>query len=375
MKLSIVIPVYNEKNTILEILRAVKEAPLPKEITKREIVLVDDCSKDGTTDILKKINAPDVHIFYHETNKGKGGALNTGFKKVTGDFVIIQDADLEYDPNEYQKLLRPILDNKADVVYGSRFVGGESHRVLYFWHSMMNRMLTWFSNAFSDLNLTDMETCYKVFRKKILDQINIEENRFGFEPEITAKIGEMTRTQNVRVFEVGISYYGRTYNEGKKIGWKDGVRALWCIFKYNTSGFAHVVKYGINGVFVALSQILAIYLLVNYFGFESFDLQPIANIISIEISVLIGLFLHSFITWRYKYETTRNFFKVFWYFHLVTGFSFLIRVFLFPVLAATGIDYMNNTIIGILVAIVVNFFGYDKFVFKKKLEDIIYKRK
>jgi glycosyltransferase involved in cell wall biosynthesis len=374
MKLSIVIPVYNEKNTILEIINVVKNVSLPGEITEREIILVDDCSKDGTRDILKGINDPIVHIFYHKENKGKGGALNTGFKKTTGDFVIIQDADLEYDPNEYSKLLKPILENKADVVYGSRFVGGDSHRVLYFWHSLMNKLLTMFSNAFSDLNLTDMETCYKVFRKSILEQITIEENRFGFEPEITAKIGEMSRNQNIRVYEIGISYYARTYNEGKKIGWKDGVRALWCIFKYNTSGFAHLVKYAINGVFVAISQILSIYLLVQYLGFEKESTQYIANIISIEISVLVGLFLHAFITWRYKYETTRNFLKVVWYFHLVTGFSFLVRIILFPILASSGIGYMENTIIGVLVAIVINFFGYDKFVFKKKLEDIIYRR-
>lgn len=375
MKLSIVIPVYNEKKTILEIIKIVRSVTLPTQITEREIVLVDDCSKDGTRDILKNINDSEIHVFYHEKNKGKGGALNTGFKKTTGDIVIIQDADLEYDPHEYPKLLKPILDDKADVVFGSRFVGGDSHRILYFWHTTMNKFLTLLSNVFSDLNLTDMETCYKVFRKNILDQISIEENRFGFEPEITAKIGELSRTKNVRLYEVGISYYARTYNEGKHIGWKDGVRALWCIFKYNTSSFAHLVKYGINGVLVALSQIVAILVLVKYFNFSTPGLQQIANIISIEISVLVGLLLHSYITWRYKYETTRNFLKVFVYFHLVTGISFLVRVLLFPILASFGIDYMTNTLIGVVLAIIMNFFGYDKFVFKQKLEDIIYKRK
>ncbi len=374
MKLSIVIPVYNEKNTILEIFKVVKEVSLPSEIKEREIILVDDCSKDGTRDILKKINDPEIKIFYHGKNTGKGGALNTGFKQATGDIVIIQDADLEYDPNEYPKLLKPILDNKADVVFGSRFVGGDSHRILYFWHTMMNKFLTLLSNVFSDLNLTDMETCYKVFRKSVLDQISIEENRFGFEPEITAKVGELSRTKNVRLYEVGISYYGRTYNEGKKIGWKDGVRALWCIFKYNTSRFAHIVKYGINGVFVAISQTLAIYLLVEYFNFNTNGLHEIANIVSIEVSVLVGLVLHSYITWRYKYETTRNFLKVFVYFHLVTGISFIARVILFPILASLGFDYMTNTLIGVVVAIVINFWGYDKLVFKKKLEDLIYKK-
>lgn len=375
MKLSIVIPIYNEKKTILQIVGIVKSVTLPEKITERELILVDDCSKDGTREILKNINDPEIRVFYHAKNKGKGGALNTGFRKATGDLVIIQDADLEYDPNEYPKLLKPILEEKADVVFGSRFIGGQSHRILYFWHTTMNKFLTLLSNVFSDLNLTDMETCYKVFRKSVLDQIAIEENRFGFEPEITAKVGELSRTKNVRVYEVGISYYGRTYNEGKHIGWKDGVRALWCIFKYNTSGFAHFVKYGINGVFVALSQILAIYALVQYGNFNTRGLLEVANIISIEVSVLVGLFLHSFITWRYKYETTRNFLKVFFYFHLVTGISFLARLILFPILASSGVDYMTNTLIGVALAIVLNFFGYDKLVFKKKLEEIIYKRK
>jgi glycosyltransferase involved in cell wall biosynthesis len=366
MKLSIVIPVYNEKDSILEILKAVKEVSLPKEITNKEIIVVDDCSNDGTREILKKISDPEIKVFYHEKNKGKGGALNTGFERVTGDIVIIQDADLEYDPNEYPKLLGPIMDDKADVVFGSRFIGGESHRILYFWHSMLNKWLTFLSNIFSDLNLTDMETCYKVFRKSVLDQIHIEENRFGFEPEITAKVGELSRTNNVRLYEVGISYYGRTYKEGKKIGWKDGMRALWCIFKYNTSEFAHIVKYGINGIFVALSQILAIYLLVRYRGFNTGGLQSLANVFSIEISILVGLVLHSCITWRYKYRSIRDFFKVLVNFHLITGISFLVRVILFPILASLGVDYMTNTLIGIAVALVINFLGYDKVVFNKK---------
>ena len=374
MKLSVVIPVYNEKNTILEIIRIVKEVVLPMEIDEREIVLVDDCSKDGTREILKKIKDKEINVIFHSKNTGKGGALNTGFKKTTGDIVIIQDADLEYDPHEYPRLLRPILDGRADVVFGSRFIGGESHRILYFWHTMMNKYLTILSNAFSDLNLTDMETCYKVFRKNVLDQITIEEKRFGFEPEITAKVGELARTKNVRLHEVGISYYGRTYSEGKKISWKDGVRALWCVFKYNTSTFAHFVKYVINGVLVALSQVLSIYALVEYAGFNTIGLQQIANILSIEISILVGLYLHSYITWRYKYETKRNFLKVFFYFHLVTGISFVVRIVLFPVLASAGVGYMANTLIGVMLAIVINFLGYDRWVFKQKLEEIIYRR-
>jgi glycosyltransferase involved in cell wall biosynthesis len=194
-----------------------------------EIVIVDDCSKDGTKEYLKSLKENDLNIAYHIKNQGKGAALRTGFKISTGDIVIIQDADLEYDPEEYPVLLEPILKNKADVVYGSRFLGARPHRVVYYWHSLGNSLLTTISNIFTNINLTDMETCYKVFRKDIIDKIEIEENRFGFEPEITAKIAKL----KCRIYEVGISYYGRTYEEGKKIGLKDGLRALWCIVKYN----------------------------------------------------------------------------------------------------------------------------------------------
>ena len=193
--------------------------------------MVDDCSTDGTSDRLKELaaEADNIRVLFHDVNKGKGAALRTGFQAATGDVVIIQDADLEYDPSEYPKLLKPIVDGKADVVFGSRFAGGQSHRVLYFWHSLGNTFLTIMSNMFTDLNLTDMETCYKVFKREIIQSIDIKENRFGFEPEITSKVSRM----KCRIFEVGISYSGRTYEEGKKIGWKDGVRAIWCILKYN----------------------------------------------------------------------------------------------------------------------------------------------
>ncbi|WP_269537393.1 glycosyltransferase family 2 protein [Cerasicoccus fimbriatus] len=226
MKLSVVIPCYNERSTIETVVAAVNASV----IEDKEIIVVDDCSNDGTRDILKEKIEPVVSkVVYHEVNQGKGAALRTGFKSATGDIVIIQDADLEYDPKEYPKLLQPILDGKADVVYGSRFAGGESHRVVYFWHMMGNEFLTFLSNMFTNINLTDMETCYKVFKKEIIDQIEVEENRFGFEPEITAKVARM----KVRIFEVGISYYGRTYEEGKKIGYKDGFRAIYAILKYN----------------------------------------------------------------------------------------------------------------------------------------------
>jgi glycosyltransferase involved in cell wall biosynthesis len=226
MKLSVIIPCYNERETIRAIVDAVRAAPYPD----KEIIIVDDCSQDGTRDVLKTEIAPLVdQILYHDVNQGKGAALRKGIKAARGEVVIIQDADLEYDPEEYPHLVEPILHNKADVVFGSRFMGGRPHRVLYFWHRVGNGLLTLFSNMMTNLNLTDMETCYKVFRREIIQSITIEENRFGFEPEITAKLAKL----DCRIFEVGISYYGRTYDEGKKIGWKDGFRALYCIVRYN----------------------------------------------------------------------------------------------------------------------------------------------
>ena len=224
MKLSIVIPVYNEKNTIEKIIGRVQNVNLELD---KEILLVDDGSTDGTQEILRKLETDEVKIFIHEKNQGKGKALQTGFSKASGDFVIIQDADLEYDPKEYPQLLAPLLDGRADAVYGSRFLGGP-HRVLFFWHYLGNKMLTTFSNMLSNLNLTDMETCYKVFRKEILDKITLKSKRFGIEPEITLKLAKL----KCRIYEVPISYSGRDYSEGKKIGWKDGVAAIFHIIRF-----------------------------------------------------------------------------------------------------------------------------------------------
>lgn len=223
MKLSVVIPVYNEIQTIEEIIQRVQHVDIQKEI-----ILVDDCSTDGTREYLQTLEGDNLKMIFHERNQGKGAALQTGFRNVTGDVVVIQDADLEYNPEEYHVLLKPILDNRADVVYGSRFLTGSERRVLFFWHSMGNKFLTFLSNMITDLNLSDMETCYKMFRAEILNTIMIEQEGFGFEPEFTVKVAKA----KYRIYEVGISYSGRDYSEGKKINWKDGLMVPWCLLKY-----------------------------------------------------------------------------------------------------------------------------------------------
>jgi glycosyltransferase involved in cell wall biosynthesis len=231
-KLSIIIPAYNESATITLILKRILDAELPAGISK-EVIVVDDCSKDNTILLVQAFASEhnfEINLIQQTVNQGKGAAIRRGFSIATGDYCIVQDADLEYDPDEYQNLLKPVLKANADVVYGSRFMGDKPHRILFFWHSIGNAVLTFLSNMFTNLNLTDMETCYKLIRTSILQNIELKENRFGFEPEITAKIA---RIPNIKIYEVGISYYGRTYAEGKKINWKDGFRAIWCILKYN----------------------------------------------------------------------------------------------------------------------------------------------
>ena len=232
--LSVIIPAYNEEKTISKILDRLDKVTLINDI-KKELIIVNDCSKDDTEGVVKSYIESHSHIdikyHRHEVNKGKGAALHTGIAQASGDFIVIQDADLEYDPDEFNLLLQPIMDDFADVVYGSRFIGGKPHRILFFWHSIGNKILTFISNAFTNLNLTDMETCYKMWKSDFVKSVNLKEQRFGFEPEVTAKV---SRIPNVRIYEVGISYYGRTYAEGKKINWKDGFRAIYAIIKYNT---------------------------------------------------------------------------------------------------------------------------------------------
>ena len=230
-QLSVIVPCYNERTTILQLIEKVRLSP----VDSKEIIVVDDGSVDGTKELLQSLEerASDLKILFHPKNMGKGAALRTGFAAAVGEICIVQDADLEYDPQEFPLVIQPIIDGKADVVFGSRFQSGRPHRVVYFWHRIGNGFLTLLSNIFTDLNLTDMETCYKAFKRHVIQSVRICENRFGFEPEITAKIAR----RNLRIYEVGISYYGRTYSEGKKIGWKDGIRAIYCILKYNTWGF------------------------------------------------------------------------------------------------------------------------------------------
>lgn len=363
MILSIVIPVYNERATLLPLLERVEKVVLPGAITGREIVLVDDCSNDGTRELIESLERPGLRKFFHEQNQGKGAALRTGFSQVSGDIVLIQDADLEYNPDEYALLLRPVLEQGADVVYGSRFLGGAPHRILYYWHSVGNKFLTVFSNMLSDLNFSDMETCYKVFKRGVIRQIEIEEDRFGFEPEITAKISALNRKQPLKIYEVGISYAGRTYEEGKKIGARDGFWALWCILKYNTSTAANFIKYSIIGVLVALFQVFLMIGIVEILEWHEGTKLEIAHGVSIEITIIMAFFLHCLVTWRCRKRPGYDWLKFFFIFHAATAFSFLMRVVLFHFLnGVVDWGYIGINFLGVLLAVVPNFYSYNFFL-------------
>lgn len=366
MKLSILIPSYNEKNTILEVIKSIKSVLLPKVITSREIIIIDDSSNDGTSELLKEIDDSEVKVFYHDKNKGKGAALSTGIKHLTGDIVIIQDADLEYNPNDYLKILNPIIENRSDVVFGSRFLDQTYLEKKYFWHYVINKYLTILSNLFSGLKLTDMETCYKVFRRSVLDRVNIEENRFGFEPEITAKIGEMVRAKKTRICEVGITYFARSYEDGKKIGYLDGLSAFWCILKYNTSIFARFCKYVVSGVLIAMVQLGIIIFLMELVLPDTVLSRNTSNIVSIIISIFIAFFIHSKITWRHKFISKEIFLKKLKVFYFISTTSVILRIVVFYVLDRYGVTYIINTLIGIVLVITLNFYGYDKFVYNKE---------
>jgi glycosyltransferase involved in cell wall biosynthesis len=365
MKISIVIPVYNEESTLLAIIDKVKKAPLQSGL-EREIIIVNDCSTDETAALLNKLEGSSCQIIHHKVNRGKGAALRSGYAQCSGDIIIVQDADLEYDPEEYQKLLNPILTGKADVVYGSRFMGSEPHRIVYFWHSLGNKFLTLMSNMLSDLNLTDMETCYKVFKKEVIEKIDLEEDRFGIEPEVTAKIGSLVQKEGIAVYEIGISYYGRTFREGKKIGFKDALRAAWCIWKYNTTTAARVIKYIVHGTLVALTQILLMVLLVKGAQLQTAYQLNSANLLSIEGALLVGFVLHSLLTWRISFTSPIDIMLRLLEFHLITGISILTRISIFYILNFFGVHYIINVLTGICVAICINYFGYDTIVFKVK---------
>ena len=321
--------------------------------------------KTARRTFLKTIAAPGIHVISHDVNKGKGAALRTGFARCSGDIIIIQDADLEYNPDDYPALLAPIIEGDAEVVYGSRFVGAERHRVLYFWHSMGNILLTTLSNAFSDLNLTDMETCYKVMKREIAQRIVIQENRFGFEPEMTAKLATLARNENIRIYEVGISYRGRTYTEGKKIGMKDALRALYCIVKYNTSNLANFVKYALDGFLVVLLQFVALVGLVEIGGLRNLAGCNIAHAVSIEISIIAGFLVHYFMTWRFSQKSTGTMINKFLLFHLFNCVPFAVRVLVFFVLVQQ-FNYLASALVSVGIALAFNFWGYNYLIFTRK---------
>ena len=367
MKLSIVIPIYNEETTLEVVLEAVQNAELPKQFKSRELILVDDCSKDGTRKILKQLKYKNIKTLLHKKNMGKGKSVSDGLKMVTGDVVIIQDADLEYNPSDYMHLLDPIAEGKADIVIGSRYVQAQCRRVEKFWHTLGNKLFTIFSNMMSDIRLTDSYTCYKAFTKEVAKNLKITENRFGIEAEIVAQMAEMKRNQGKSIFEVRIDYNPRTYDEGKNIKLRDLFRGVWCVVKYNTSPFAVFCKYMFNGIVVALSQFAVIIALVEVLSVSSPSGENIAYIISILTSLFVAFLLHSSLSWRYKFNSYKHWFKKLGMFYAVSMTSVVVRQIVFYALSIYGVDYKLNTLIGILIAIMINFAGYDKLVFKKRV--------
>jgi len=366
MKLSVIIPVYNEERTICTLLETVRNVRLLPQIKEVELIVVNDCSNDHTAELINEYAKAhkNIKVFHHVANKGKGAALRTGFAEAEGDLVIVQDADLEYNPNEFNLLLKPIIENNADVVYGSRFAGGESHRVLYYSHTMGNKFLTFLSNLFSDINLTDMETCYKLFKKDIIKNITIEENRFGFEPEITAKTAALCRHKGIKIYEVGISYHGRTYQEGKKIGFIDGVRALWCICRYNTSFLAYLIKYCTTGSFLTLLQTAIIIFFPHNFHFINGHKNISAFFFSTILCLPVIFVLHGLFTWRGRCTKKIEIFPRLPGFLAISFISICLKycfLFYFP---AFSINFILNFIISSMLISIYNFLTYDRIVFK-----------
>ena len=364
-KLSIIIPCYNEEETLESCVDRVMQIQDPT--LELELIIVNDASKDRSAEIAAQLQQKYNNITYlsHDVNQGKGAALRTGFQKATGDYVVVQDADLEYNPMEIKQLLQPLLDGKADVVYGSRFLSGRPHRVLYYWHSLGNKFLTWLSNMFTDLNLTDMETCYKVFKREVIQSVEIKENRFGFEPEITAKVAHM----RCRIYEMGISYEGRTYEEGKKIGWRDGVRALYCIFKYNAHQAPLPIQmmiYLFIGGASALAN-LAFFLIMRSQGVDINYAAPIAFVLAAVVNYLLSttILFRKNIYWG-------KFSQIMIYVVIVAAIALMDLAFT-KMFVGFGWSDASAKILATGIAFILNFLGRKYIVFPEKKMQFIHK--